>query len=428
MNKDRTPSIAAAVLLTLGMLAPASCAQGPETRPVDTEAKGAAPSSAEALSPIALRIEQAERKLDLGREIPAAREALATALADPVATADQRDQAKLGLSRVLEAEGDREGATSAVEALLAEHSESVRWPLQEAAEKRLRLLLTGSERAPFAEGPEEPRQASPFAHALALSLAGPASGQRDAPIHVLAFGGSEEVSHRLGTFALGSALRELARQACPVCDDRQGINTLSSRTSGWIGIPASRPRLGSSLAVFYFDLGSERIPARYDAELPLPSAEIVAHLERGQGLIAVRERKGAPPAILLAAPRRAQLAAVEEALAAMKSIPKEPVVVPVSASLSTEEIQRVVRGAFGSYRACYEELLTRSPTAAGSIPLKFAIEGDGSVSELRVDAAAATLHDATFEQCMLTKTAPLVFTAVGVKTTVTYPIAFAPGD
>jgi hypothetical protein len=289
-------------------------------------------------------------------------------------------------------------------------------------------LVTGSEAGPLTDGPEEAQKASPFARALAQAFPKAGPGARDLSVHVLAFGGSDEVSHRLGTFAVGAAMRAMEREACPVCDDHRLIHTFSSRTGGWVGIPASRPRLGSSLAVFYFDLGSQRIPARYDAELPIPSAEIAARLSRGEGLVAARERPGAPPVILIAAPRKAQLAAVEEALAAMRSLPKEPVAVPVAAPLSADEIRSVVRGAFPSYRACYEELLKRSPAAAGTVPLKFAVEGDGSVSDLQIDTAAATLHDAALEQCMLTTTAALTFTAAGVKTTVTYPIAFAPGD
>jgi hypothetical protein len=394
----------------------------------DTEAQGAAAKSAESSSAIALRIEQAERKLDLGREIPAAREALSSVLKDPAATPDQRDQARLGLSRVLEAEGDLEAATSAVEALLAEHGDSRRFALEEAAEKRLRKLLTGSDAEPPTAGAEEPQQVSPFARALSEHFPKPEAGRRDVNISILAFGGSQEVSRRLGTFAITEAIRELRRKACPTCNDKLSFNTQSSRSSGWLGIPRSRARLASSLAVFYFDLGSQRIPARYDAELPIPSAQIVAHLSRGAGLVAVRKREGAPPEVLIAAPRPALLPAVEQALAAMTSLPTDPVEVPLSQSLTASEVQAVVRGAFPAYRACYEDLLRRSPTAAGTIPLKFTIQSDGSVTDLGIDTASTTLHDATLEQCLMATTSPLVFPTAPSKTTVVYPIAFSPGE
>lgn len=447
MKTTRTHSIAAALSLGLCSLAPISCTEEIDPNPSAPAAPGAAAPSQESSAAVALRIEQAERKLDLGRDLPAAREALSLALKDPAATPALRDQAKLGLSRVAEAEGDLEAATSAVEALLAEHGDNqlpvevrVRpfgeveahgddqpWPLREAAEKRLRKLVTGSEAEPPSLKLEEPQKASPFALALSAYYPKPEATRREINISMLAFGGSNEVSKQLGTFEIGRAIGELRRKACPTCDEHLTINTSSSHTSGWIGIPRSRARLASSLGVFYFDLGAQRIPARYDAELPIPSADIIAHLSRGSGLVAVREREGAPPVILIAAPRQALFPAVEAALAAMKSVPKEPVVVPLSQSLTAGEIQTVVRGAFPAYRACYEALLAQSPTAAGSVPLKFTVQTDGSVSDLQIDAAA-TLLDATFDQCMVATTRPLVFPSASSPSTVTYPIAFAPGE
>lgn len=417
-----------AATLTLNLFAPISCVEAPDSAP-STEA----PAAAEAASPhggpeIALRIEQAERDLDAGRAIPAARQALSEVLAASTTTPEQRDRAKLAMSRVLEAEGDREAATTAVEALLAEHPAGRGWPLQEAAEKRLGLLVTGSEEEPEPELSEHPGQISPFARALARYFPVPEAGPREIPIDAFIFGGSSAVSERLGTFAVGPAIRELRKEACPRCDERLLIKSSFSKTGRWLGIPQARARLGSSLAVFYFDLGSGRIPARYDAELPLPSAEIVARLSKGEGLIAVREREGAPPAVLIAAPRKAQLAAVETALAAMSSPPAAPVAVPLQMALTAEEIQGVVRSAFPTYRTCYEELLHRSPAAAGSILLKFAVQADGLPVDARVDAAATTLHDAALEDCMVTATRALTFPAAGERTTVTYPIAFSPGE
>src|SRR5690348_3841390 len=69
----------------------------------------------------ALRLEQAERSLDVGRDIAAARATLEEIVRDPTTTPEQRDQARLALSRALEAGGDREAALTAVEALLASH-------------------------------------------------------------------------------------------------------------------------------------------------------------------------------------------------------------------------------------------------------------------------------------------------------------------
>src|SRR5207249_4621936 len=127
------------------------------------------------------------------------------------------------------------------------------------------------------------------------------------------------------------------------------------------------------------DLGPNRIPARYDALLPIPSAEIVARLERGEGLISIRERPGAPPAILLAAPRESQLDAVEETFAAMTSLPTATTPVALSSALRPEEIRGVVRSARKTYKACYEALLAREPEAKGELVLRFGVEADGAV-------------------------------------------------
>ncbi|XXT21243.1 response regulator [Sorangium sp. So ce429] len=292
-----------------------------------------------------------------------------------------------------------------------------------------RRRLGDAERAvvQFAEVVVDLSQASPFARALARYFPVPESSPRAITIRVLTFGGSREVSERLRTFAIGPAIRALRQEACPRCDDQVVINHMSSGTDGWVQIAAARPRLGSSLAVFYFDLGNQRIPARYDADLPLPTADIVARLEKGEGLIAARERAGAPPAILIAAPRRAHLPAVEAALAAMTELPAAPVSVPLPGQIEPAEIQAVVRGSFGRYRVCYEELLAGSPAAAGSVPLTFAILGDGAVADAAVDTARSTLRDATLERCMVAATSALRFPGIGQKTKVVYPIELSPG-
>jgi hypothetical protein len=246
-------------------------------------------------------------------------------------------------------------------------------------------------------------------------------------VRILIFGGREEVSLRLGTFAVDRGVREARREACPLCDDHLSVNTSSGRTGSWVGIARDRARLADALAIFYFDLGDGRIPARYDAELPLPSAEIAAHLEKGEGLVAVRERPGAPPAVLVAAPREAQLADVEEALAAMKTLPAEPVTVPLKTHIKPQEIQAVVRASFGAYRRCYEAVLKTNPTATGTARLHFAIRGDGAVEALSVETDA-TLRDPAFEACVTAATRALAFPAshTATPTTVTYPINFTP--
>lgn len=410
-------------LITAAALA-AGCATNVDVSSTEIEEPSA--TAAPRSQGVALRLEQAERSLDVGRDPAAARAALEEVLADPTTTPEQRDQARLAMSRALEAGGDRDAAVAAVEALLADHPEPGRFPLEEAAEARLRKLITGSDPRPKPR-PEDTREASPFARALTRWFPAPATGKATVDIRILAVGGNGETSDRLGTFAVDRALRELRREACPLCDDRLSTNTTSGRTGSWVGIARSRARLASALAVYYFDLGEGLIPSRYDAELPLPSSEIAARLARGEGLLAARERPGAPPAILIAAPRESQLAEVEEALAAMKALPTDPVSVPLKAQLKPQEIQAVVRRSFGAFRLCYEALLRTSPGAAGTVKVHFAIRGDGSVESVSA-AADGPLHDATFEGCMTTAFHGLTFPASNATTptTVTYPVMFSP--
>src|SRR5262249_11296981 len=154
------------------------------------------------------------------------------------------------------------------------------------------------------------------------------------------------------------------------------------------------------LTTIYFDLGKNRVPSRYDALLPIPSARIVAELEKGSGLVAARERDGAPPILLIAAPRSGQLGEVQTALSRMKQVPVDPVTIKVNPTLQRSEIRAVVQSKRKEHRACYEELLKRSPTAAGQITLRFTVKGDGTVSNVSVENSS-TLRDPDFEHCVI---------------------------
>lgn len=418
MNASRFPMLAAAALVAAGC---ANAVEGPSSDMEETAATAAPQAQG-----VALRLEQAERSLDVGRDAAGALAAIEGVIADPAATPEQRDQARLALSRAHEAVGDHEAAIAAVEALLAAHPDGTHFPVEEAAEARLRKLVTGSDTPPERH-PEDTRQASDFARALAKYFPVPATGKAIIDIRILAFGGNGEVSDRLGTFAIDRAVRDLRREQCPLCQDRLGTSTSSGRTGSWVGIPRDRPLLGKALAVYYFDLGNGRIPARYDAELPLPSADIAARLAKGDGLVAVKERPGAPPAVLIAAPREAQLADVEEALSAMKTIPAEPVAVPLKGQLKPQEIQTVVRGNFAAFHQCYETLLASNAAATGRIKVHFSIRGDGTTDAISAETDG-TLHDAAFEGCVLAGFRGLSFPAThaATPTTVTYPIMFSP--
>lgn len=389
-----------------------------------------APRSQEAAeSRVAIRIEQAARTLDRGGDAAGARAALEGAARDPAATPEERDLANIERSRALEAAGDREGATAAIEALLGEHADGRPWPMEARAEARLRQLLTGKASAPKPSPRAYAGPPAPFARVIARYFPlENRDGRLSAEVSVLSFGGREEDTKRIGAFDIDRALRDQQREACALCDDVMNIQTASSRSDSWVGIPRHRARLGSSLTVYYMTLGDGRIPARYDADLPMPSEAIARTLEQGKGLVMARERKGAPPSIVIAAPREAQLGTMEEALAAMSALPTEPFTQALPPSLSSEEIQAVVRVGFAQYWACYEARLTQDPTAEGTIKLKFEIKPDGTVASAAVDAATGGLDDAALQQCMVSHTTTFVFPEALAKTDVVYPLQFKNGN
>ncbi|MDC0743846.1 AgmX/PglI C-terminal domain-containing protein [Polyangium mundeleinium] len=370
---------------------------------------------------VALRIERVARALDRGEDPKQALDEIVLALTHPAATATEQDEATLVQSRALEANGDMEGAISAVEALLAQHAGDREWAFSSEAEKRLRKLLTGSEDTPKRRlTPAEP-PVSIFAAELAKYFPADAGGRYR--VRVLAFGGDRNFSSdRIGTFNVGGAIRAEKEKTCPTCEVNVDSNT--NRETSWIGIVRARAELASSLVVYYYDLEGGEIPARYDAELPLPSAEIKARLAKGKGLVAAKKRDGAPPVILIAAPRFSQLDNVESTLAGMDALPLEATSVDVPASLEAEEIQAVVRGSFNSFRVCYETVLQRNPAAQGSISLDFKIDADGHVTTMKATADSASIQ--SMETCMRDAAQALVFPAATKETWVVYPVLFTP--
>jgi hypothetical protein len=432
MKSPQFEILAGLAVALLGTLPSACAGEGPGSpddepaRPVQIDVRpsakeaSASPGAAPASPSAAVRLEQAERKLDVGGDAAAARAAIEEALRDGALSPEQRDQAKAALSRALEAEGDREGAVTTIEGLLAEHADDHRWLMQERVEQRLCKLLTGAE-CEARPKEEDDRPVSPMAKVLARYFPETPQGVE---INVLAFGGASDRGSPV--VEIDRAVRALKREACGLCDEKVRTHTSIGRQSSWVGIPATRSRLGSSLAVFYFDLGDGRVPARYDAELPIPSAEIAGHLERGEGLVVARERKGAPPTIVVAAPRAAQLEEVEEALAKMSALPLSPAVVQLSPKLRAVEVQAVVRGGRKDQKACYEKLLVRSPAAAGRLELKYSVEGDGRVEGATVETESAALRDADFLQCLKAAASSLTFPATGARVTVSYPLVVNP--
>ncbi len=390
----------------------------------DSPADGAeAPAATAAAAPpasLAQRLEQASRKVDVGDGAKVASD-LAALRNDPAATPEQRDQASLDLSRALEAQGDEGAAIQTLVDLVSRRGSERNWPLQKPAEAALRRLLTGSEAGPQNAPPRDLDPTTPFARQLVKYFA-----EDHGTIHVVVegFGGSDRASSRIGTFNIARAIREAREIECPLCDTNLNIWTSQSRSDDWLGILRSGTERQHSVAVYYYAAGARRIPAYFDNELPMPAAEIDARIARGEGVVAAKERPGSPPAILIAAPRAAQLDEVEVALSQMKTLPLDPVTVSVSDQLRPEEIEQVVRDSRKAQRACYSALLERSPGAEGNIKLKLSVAEDGSVSEVSSEPSA-NVKDPEFVGCMEDVARALVFPATAHTGRIVFPVRLA---
>lgn len=397
-------------ILALALVSLSACA-APTASPTDKSAPAAAPVSASSLA-----VEQAVRDLDVGHDAAAARKKLEEALLDPTLPDGTRDVANLALARALDKTGDKEKAIETVEALLAKHATEHPWALEEQTDDLLQTLVNGKvTKAPRDDsGPG----ATPIAKAIARCF--PAKDGKVTISQYLVGGTSGD---RLATFDIAQALREKKRESCALCDDALNAHSHVSQSS-WTSIPANRSKYDDALVVYYFDLESNRIPARYDELLPMPSAEIVARLNKGEGVIVVKKRENAPPMILMAAPRTAQLGEVEQTLSEMKELPSAPVTVTVSPRLRPSEIKSVFRAARPAFRACAEAMFARTPGVAGTITMKLKVMADGTVTGLTSEAPTA--FDSAFTSCMEKVTQGLSFPKSSADFAVTYPLMITP--
>ena len=375
------------------------------------------------VSPVALQIERAERQLDRGGDAQKARAALEGALADPEITPAERDRAALALSRAYQTAEQHEQAIAIIEEQLAAHADDRSWH-ERPFTNRLRELLTGSESAQgLALPPNEP--VAPFAHVLAPYFAEDADGVVKARIFIAAY--ESNLGDPLGALNIRGALREQKERDCPFCDNRISVSQSVSH-SDWTIIPARQQQFAGALTVFYFDLGKNRIPARYEAHLPRKVADIEADLAEGRSFVVAEERPGAPPSLLLAAPRTVLLRDVEKHLAELDHLPTEVEYVEVRKGLPAEEIRAVVRGQlFSKARQCYDELLERDPQAQGKLVLDFAIARDGSLERCEVITESPDLRDEAFLGCVDRAAKAMTFPAPKTGTvTVRYPVVVPP--
>lgn len=413
----------AARLASLALLAalPSACAEGTTSYEGDYAATEKL-SADEAPGAASTRIEHARRALDRadGARALALSDAL---LADPALTADELDEARVVRARALGALGRTEEAITLLESLLARHGRDRAWNAEQEADRALAELLVGAMPKTH-DARREPGEVAPFAKVLAASFPVDDEPGRAPTLRMsqIFLGGSDDVSDELGTWNVRGAVMLEQRERCALCDDvRSDITT--SRYGSWLGIPRDRAALARSLVVVFADLESP-FPKRYEDVLPMPLAELEARLSRGEGVYAAKARAGAPPVVLVAAPRAGQLGEVEAALAKVTSLPTSPVSVTVPDALRPAEIQGTVRGSFKRFTACYEGLLGRSPKAQGKLEVTFAIES-GKALDVAAKSRSPEL-DQAFERCVLDAFGELSFPKSGSRTTVTYPLAFSP--
>lgn len=413
--------------LGLGLVALSACVEGQLPAPPYGSA-AAYEQAASASTDAATTIEVWRRALDRGGDAKAARAALAPLAADASLAAEVRDEARYALALAHVALGEKEPAARLLEDLLAAHDADRQWALEPEVSRSLSLLLTGKEPPAGAASAVETGPIAPFARALTKYFPLEENPTRREALPILRlelqmFGGSNEVTDRLGTFNVRGAHVEQRRRACSLCQEGVRSDVHSGRSGSWLGLPAAGDKLDHALVVVYADL-ENLVPERYAEWLPMERDELVRALEDGKGVVAAKERPGAPPVVLIAAPRAGLLESSEEALAELAALPQEPVFVDLSESLRPKEIQGVVRASFGKQRACYEALLARSPKAAGRYEMHFAIE-DGKVLDLRFASKSLDL-DGAFETCATDAFSKLTFPKAKGRTTVTYPIEVSP--
>jgi hypothetical protein len=379
--------------------------------------------SVAAPAPVAsTRLASARVDVDLGRNLSAARATLQALIADATLTPAEQADAIFLRAQAEEGLGDREAALTSIELLLEkyqDHAENARvrdWT------KALRRLL-GSREPQTSTAPDEGLTIAPVARTLAPYF--PTQVGKETDVRILRIGGETKDSEALGTYRIASAMRD--RQSKIVSSvAAPNVHSHDSHYGDWTGIPQSREQMRNALVVINYDGTDGKVPARYDAYLPLPAAEIDARLATGEGLIVVKERPGAPPVVLLAAPRIGQLAEVEKAFSQLTQLPKGELRVPVRKLLAPREIQTAMHGAFSQMSVCYNELLKRDQTAAGKVNFAFSIPADGHPISIVV-TPDSTLTDAAATSCMKRQLEAVTFPATDIADalTVRYPITFS---
>ena len=423
MNASSSSLSIASLLLLAGV----GCEPAREVDPFERSdnAESAEPLAAQPADDLSLQVEQTARDVERGKNLDKSVDQLEGLLEQKGLSDERKDELRLLLSRAYEAQGDSESAIEAVEQLLRESASRERSPMREAAEKRLRFLLTGSEEE---KGVRLPALVAPPPIATAMANFFKPDAENQIRVDVLVFGHRRGTSH--GIFDIAEAKRRELEQSL---NSKINVGQSISSTGSWVGLPNAlgdagddMPRADRSLLVFYYDLGDLKVPARYNEYLPMPSEEIAKILEQGDGLVVAKERKNAKPTIVIAAPREAQLDAVEAAFAELRELPFEPQRIKLESKLMPQEIQAGIRAERKAMQACYETALASAPKLAGDVAIEFTIENDGSVSRPAV-GSGATLTDSRFTGCLLETFSKVSYPRFeGQTIKVRYPLSFSP--
>ena len=106
------------------------------------------------------------------------------------------------------------------------------------------------------------------------------------------------------------------------------------------------------------------------------------------------------------------------------SVPSEDIV--ASSGLTPQEVLAVIKANLNQIRHCYEQLLQRSPNAAGKLSVKFIVGVSGRVDSASFDGG--DLNDANMQGCVVGKIRRWKFPEPrgGQPVTVSYPFVFNP--
>lgn len=407
-------------VIVLGLLGTA-CSNGGAPDPVPgAPAAAAAAAAGPAAANGNAALEQALADVDTGRDPARVRASLEAVVADPATSREDRSRADVALARLLGAT-DKDRAVAVLE-------DAVSLGDSDAQNQLFTLLAGHAPPSPYRQHDDAP--VAPIAQAFAHYFPA-ATPDRKVSVDIVEFGPTRDsqTQEALGTFAISTVLRKNAVESCGVCDEvKTNISTHRSHERLWSAIPQyAGGKLDQALVVLYVD-AETMVPERYASWLAAPLGDVTAALEHGQGLVAVKERPGAPPLVTIAAPREAQLVTVEAALAAMHELPKAPVPVKLASGLSKEEIRDAVQARFGAFRGCYRELLERQPRSSGTAQISYTVKNTGEVTDAKVSldpGIEEPAHRACFEKVVATLRYPAWSSDPKDKTTVRYPIVLA---